>query len=46
MCGTGEQQDVTSPLPVQMLQDNSYTPLLIGTGAGTSFALVQKLTNV
>ena len=42
MCGTGDQQDVMSPLPVQLMQDNSHSPLLIGTGAGTSFALVQK----
>jgi len=42
MCGTGGEQDVTSPLPVRLLQDSSHTPLLIGTGAGTSFVLVQK----
>ena len=47
MCGTGDQQDVMSPLPVSLLQDDSHTPILIGAGAGTSFALVQKpnLTN-
>lgn len=45
-CGNGGQQNIKSPHHVTLLQDSSSspTPLLIGAGAGTSFALVHQHT--
>ena len=42
MCGSGDEVNVNIPAPVVGVTDDNYSAVLIGCGAGHTFAIVNR----